>query len=77
MPSAIGNVWWSSRKVPRAIPYHTEAAMLATFQYDANSNAAAAEIPVPDWHHAELDARLVDPAEQATISLQQLKDRLR
>ena len=39
--------------------------------------ASAEEIPVPDWHRAELEARLADPAEQATISLQQLKDRLR
>ena len=39
--------------------------------------ASAEEIPVPDWHRAELEARLADPAEQATISLQQLRDRLR
>jgi putative addiction module component (TIGR02574 family) len=39
--------------------------------------ASAEEIPVPDWHRAELETRLADPSEQATISLQQLKDRLR
>lgn len=35
------------------------------------------KLPVPDWHVAELDARLADPEEQATISLEELKDRLR
>ena len=35
------------------------------------------DVPVPGWHRAELDARLADPAEQATISLDELKARLR
>jgi putative addiction module component (TIGR02574 family) len=36
-----------------------------------------AEVPVPDWHREELDRRLADPTEQATISLDELKARLR
>ena len=39
--------------------------------------ASTANVPVPDWHRAELDQRLADPAEQATISLDDLKARLR
>jgi putative addiction module component (TIGR02574 family) len=35
------------------------------------------DLPVPDWHREELDARLADPAEQATISVDELKARLR
>lgn len=35
------------------------------------------DVPVPEWHRAELDERLADPAEQATISLDELKGRLR
>ena len=35
------------------------------------------DVPVPEWHRAELDERLADPAEQATISADDLKDRLR
>jgi putative addiction module component (TIGR02574 family) len=38
---------------------------------------STADVPVPDWHRAELDERLADPAEQATISLDELKTRLR
>lgn len=39
--------------------------------------ASTAAVPVPDWHRAELDQRLADPAERATISLDDLKARLR
>ena len=35
------------------------------------------QLPVPDWHREELDHRLADPAEQATISVDELKARLR
>jgi putative addiction module component (TIGR02574 family) len=35
------------------------------------------QLPVPDWHREELDHRLADPAEQATISLDEMKARLR
>jgi putative addiction module component (TIGR02574 family) len=34
-------------------------------------------LPVPDWHREELDRRLADPNEQATISLDEMKARLR
>lgn len=39
--------------------------------------ASTSDVPVPDWHRAELDARLADPSEQPTISVADLKDRLR
>ena len=39
--------------------------------------ASTADVPVPDWHRAELDDRLADPAEQATIAADELKGRLR
>lgn len=39
--------------------------------------ASTSDVPVPDWHRPELDARLVDPAETATISADDLKARLR
>jgi putative addiction module component (TIGR02574 family) len=39
--------------------------------------ASVTDLPVPDWHREELDARLADPTEQATISLDELKERLR
>jgi len=35
------------------------------------------ELPVPDWHREELDRRLADPSEQAVISAEELKARLR
>jgi putative addiction module component (TIGR02574 family) len=35
------------------------------------------QLPVPEWHREELDHRLADPAEQATISVDELKARLR
>lgn len=40
-------------------------------------STSTTEVPVPDWHIAELEERLADPGEQATISLDQLKERLR
>ena len=39
--------------------------------------ASTADVPLPDWHREELDRRLADPTEQATISLDELKARLR
>ena len=39
--------------------------------------ASTTDVPVPEWHRAELDERLADPAEQATISADDLKGRLR
>lgn len=39
--------------------------------------ASTSDVPVPEWHRTELDARLVDPAETATISADDLKARLR
>jgi putative addiction module component (TIGR02574 family) len=39
--------------------------------------ASPADVPVPDWHREELDRRLADPTEQATISLDELNARLR
>ena len=39
--------------------------------------ASAADVPVPDWHREKLDRRLADPTEQATISADELKARLR
>ena len=39
--------------------------------------ASTSDVPVPDWHRAELDARLADPAENATISTADLKAHLR
>ena len=35
------------------------------------------ELPIPDWHREELDRRLADPSERATISVDELKARLR
>ena len=37
----------------------------------------SARVPVPDWHRAELDRRLNDREEQATISWTQVRERLR
>lgn len=43
-----------------------------------DSLAASAEsIPVPGWHQDELDRRLGDPDEQATVSWEQVQTRLR
>ena len=39
--------------------------------------ASVSELPVPDWHREELDRRLADPSERATISIDELKARLR
>jgi putative addiction module component (TIGR02574 family) len=39
--------------------------------------ASVTDVPVPDWHREELDARLADPAERATVSVDELKARLR
>lgn len=35
-----------------------------------------ADVPVPDWHRAELERRLMDPSEQATVSWDELQTRL-
>ena len=43
-----------------------------------DSLAASAEsVPVPEWHQAELDRRLDDPGEQATISWEEVQASLR
>jgi putative addiction module component (TIGR02574 family) len=34
-------------------------------------------VGVPEWHRDELDRRLADPAEQATLSWQDVQARLR
>lgn len=39
--------------------------------------ASPANVPVPEWHRAELDRRLADPAEQATISWDDVQSRLK
>lgn len=39
--------------------------------------ATTDDVPVPEWHRTELDVRLADPAEQATISIEDLKRGLR
>jgi putative addiction module component (TIGR02574 family) len=39
--------------------------------------ASAQSVPVPEWHQAELDHRLGDPDEQATVSWQEVQARLR
>jgi putative addiction module component (TIGR02574 family) len=39
--------------------------------------ASVTNLPVPDWHREKLDRRLADPNEQATISLDEMKARLR
>ena len=36
-----------------------------------------ADIPVPDWHREELDRRLDDPSEHATLSWDDVKARLK
>lgn len=35
------------------------------------------KLPVPEWHRAELDRRLADRSEQATIGWSELRSRLR
>ncbi len=39
--------------------------------------ASTADVPVPEWHREELDQRLDDAFEQATLSPDELKARLR
>ena len=39
--------------------------------------ASVHDLPVPDWHREELDRRLADPSEEATLSADDLKARLR
>jgi putative addiction module component (TIGR02574 family) len=36
-----------------------------------------ANVPVPEWHRAELDSRLADPNEKATLSWDDVQARLR
>ena len=36
-----------------------------------------ADVPVPDWHRAELDHRLADPREDATVSWDEVQQRLK
>ena len=43
-----------------------------------DSLAATAErVPVPEWHRMELDRRLADRSEQATLSWSEVQSRLR
>ena len=39
--------------------------------------ATAESVPVPEWHQAELDRRLDDPSEQATVSWEEVQASLR
>ena len=39
--------------------------------------ASIDHLPVPDWHREELDRRLADPSEQATLSADEIRARLR
>lgn len=39
--------------------------------------ASPTEVPVPEWHVAEIRRRIADPAETATISWPELRARLR
>lgn len=42
-----------------------------------NSLAASPDaVGVPDWHREELDRRLADPTEEATLSLNDVRSRL-
>ncbi len=42
-----------------------------------DSLAASSEsVPVPEWHQSELDRRLADPDEQATVSWEEVQARL-
>ena len=38
--------------------------------------ASTSDVPVPNWHQDELDRRLTDPTEQATVSADEIKKRL-
>lgn len=38
--------------------------------------ANESDVPVPDWHIAELDRRLADPDERATLTWDQVKEGL-
>lgn len=38
---------------------------------------SSASLPVPDWHRVELDERLSDPTECATLSWKEVRARLR
>jgi putative addiction module component (TIGR02574 family) len=35
------------------------------------------EVPVPDWHLEELERRLADPAEEATLTWEQVREKPR
>ena len=37
--------------------------------------ASVTDVPVPEWHRVELDRRLADPAEQATVTSNEIKAR--
>ncbi|MBA3404780.1 MAG: addiction module protein [Gemmatimonadaceae bacterium] len=38
---------------------------------------SAESVPVPDWHKAELDRRLDDPSDHATLSWEDVQIRMR
>jgi putative addiction module component (TIGR02574 family) len=35
------------------------------------------EVPVPGWHREELERRLADPAEEATLTWEQVREKPR
>jgi putative addiction module component (TIGR02574 family) len=39
--------------------------------------ASPENVPVPEWHRAELDRRLADPTERATLSWDDVQARLK
>ena len=39
-------------------------------------DASTTDVPVPAWHRDELDRRLADPTEQATVNADELRARL-
>jgi len=42
-----------------------------------NLAASPSNVPVPEWHRQELDRRLADPAEKATLSWDDVQARLK
>jgi putative addiction module component (TIGR02574 family) len=39
--------------------------------------ASPDEVPVPDWHRAEVERRLTDPSEEATLTWEQVREKPR
>ncbi|MEA3246265.1 MAG: addiction module protein [Gemmatimonadota bacterium] len=40
-------------------------------------SASPSNVPVPDWHRAELDRRLANPSEQASVTWDEVRSRLK